>query len=132
MQYFLSMSDAFNLFATCYVYGCLALVFLLFIGQAYSGLSFDSSIDRSIGDSGNDDFYSQVKDLLNPTEELNLAKECDRNPLKASSKEFEALTIRELRTYIKDNQLHHLVRDRLGTSVSNARKAELIGCLNSI
>ena len=122
------MSDAFNLFATCYVYGCLALVLLLFIGQAYFDLFLlfqSTQTSKAIGS----DFYSQVKELFDSTEE-----ELDRSMSKPQTFDegFETLTIRELRSYIKDNQLHQLVRDRIGSSVSNARKAELIACLNSI
>ena len=46
------------------------------------------------------------------------------------STDFELMTIRELRTYIKENKLHQQVRDRLDKTVSNARKYELVQALS--
>ncbi|NJK58790.1 MAG: hypothetical protein HC939_23825 [Pleurocapsa sp. SU_5_0] len=43
---------------------------------------------------------------------------------------FNSMTIRELRTHIKENKLHQKIRDRLGKTVSNACKHELIEALS--
>jgi hypothetical protein len=54
-----------------------------------------------------------VKELLNPSELI----------------DFEALTIRQLRDYIRENQLHNSVRQHIGKSVSSASKQDLITAL---
>jgi hypothetical protein len=42
---------------------------------------------------------------------------------------FTTMTIRELRNYIRDNQLHDRINNHLGKSVSKACKHELIAAL---
>jgi hypothetical protein len=63
--------------------------------------------------SSDSDFYDQVKELLNPSE-------CD---------DFTTMTIRELRNYIRKNQLHDRINENLGKSVSKACKHELLAAL---
>lgn len=75
------------------------------------------ALDRSI-ESVDTDFYSQVKDLLDPSTEDVF------EPI------FESMTLRELRTHIKENKLHQKIQDRLGKTVSNACKHELIEALS--
>ena len=121
MSYFPdSLNDSLDFLITCYMYGWLAYFFLLFLAQTHSTL-LSCHCSESLTQP---DFYTEVKELLDPTEELVL--ESNQTPY------FASLTIRELRTYIKDNQLHYKVRGRLGKSVSNARKSELVACLNSL
>lgn len=115
-----SLNDSLDFLITCYMYGCLAYFLLLFLAQTYSTLS-SCHCSKSLT---KPDFYTEVKELLNPTEELVL--ESNQTPY------FASLTIRELRAYIKENQLHYLVRDRFNKSVSVARKSELVACLNSL
>ena len=116
-----SFINIFDFLASCYVYGCLTYILLLFSVELYNSLLVDcKALDRSI-ESVDTDFYSQVKDLLNPSTESIL------EPVIVN---FELMTIRELRTYIKQNQLHKHVRDRLGKTVSNACKHELIEALS--
>ncbi|NJK58943.1 MAG: hypothetical protein HC939_24710 [Pleurocapsa sp. SU_5_0] len=79
-----------------YVYGCLTYILLLFSVQLYNSLLIDcEALDRSI-ESVDTDFYSQVKDLLNPSTE------------DVFEPTFESMTLRELRTHIKENKLHQV------------------------
>jgi KTSC domain len=90
-----SFINIFDFFASCYVYGCLTYILLLFSVELYNSLLVDcKALDRSI-ESVDTDFYSQVKNLLNPSTESIL------EPVIVN---FELMTIRELRTYIKQNQ----------------------------
>ena len=115
-----SLANLIDFSIVCYMYGCLTCFLLLFLAQTHSTLS----VCHYSNSTTQPNFYTEVKELLNPTEELVL--EPSPTPY------FASFTIRELRTYIKDNQLHYKVRDRLDKSVSNARKSELVACLNSL
>ena len=130
------LTNAFDVFASCYVYGCLICILLLFLEQTHLTLSNNSCWQQNeLNQSDQSDFYNQVKQLLNPIEELNLVDldESDNNEFtQAYSAGFKSLTIRELRAHIKENQLHSVIRDRLGKSVSVAKKFELVACLNSL
>ncbi|MBW4533698.1 MAG: hypothetical protein KME09_07140 [Pleurocapsa minor HA4230-MV1] len=113
-----SFINIFDFFVSCYVYGCLTYILLLFSVQLYHSLLIDcEALDRSI-ESVDTDFYSQVKDLLDPSTEDVF------EPI------FESMTLRELRTHIKENKLHQKIQDRLGKTVSNACKHELIEALS--
>lgn len=73
-----SFINTFDLFVSCYVYGCLTYIAVLFSFHLYHSLLIDyhqsdyasrtRKADRSI-ESVEPDFYTQVKDLLNPTTE---------------------------------------------------------------
>ena len=64
-----SFTSAFDFFASCYVYGCLTYIAILFSLHLYHSLLIDcQALDRSI-ESVEADFYTQVKDLLNPATE---------------------------------------------------------------
>lgn len=120
-------TNAFDLFASCYVYGCLTYVAVLFILHVYCSLSASDNTENQTEQVIEPDFYSQVKDLLNPaTEEILTTDFLSSEPL------FEMMTLRELRAHIKDNQLHDVIRDRLGKTVSNACKPELIATLKNL
>ncbi|WP_036489137.1 hypothetical protein [Myxosarcina sp. GI1] len=67
-----------------------------------------------------DEFYQQTKALLNPTTEPLVEPELPS---------LDLMTIRELRSFIRNNNLHHRVHNFTGKSVSNARKSELIQAL---
>ena len=118
---FTSFVDAFDLFADCYVYGCVIYLLGLFI--YHLSCSFLALVDECHHQTETKpDLYQQVKELLNPaTEEI---LELDVQP------SFDNMTIRELRSYIKENHLQQQVRDCLGKTVSNARKYELIKALS--
>ena len=128
------LTNAFDVFASCYVYSCLICILLLFLEQTHLTLSNNSCWQQNeLNQSDQSDFYNQVKQLLNPIEELNLV-DLDNNKefTQANQACFKSLTIRELRAHIKENQLHSVIRNRLGKSVSVAKKFELIACLNSL
>ena len=113
-----SFTNTFDLFTSCYVYGCLSYILILFLLHLYHSLLIDCQVLDRLIESVEPDFYTQVKDLLNPaTEEV----------LKPT---FESMTLRELRTHIKENKLHQHIRDNLGKTVSNACKHELIEALS--
>ncbi|NJK58786.1 MAG: hypothetical protein HC939_23805 [Pleurocapsa sp. SU_5_0] len=71
-------------------------------------------------------FQTSSKDLLNPATEPVMAA------MELKKTDFEIMTIRELRTHIKENQLQQHIRASMGKTVSNARKSELIASLNAI
>ena len=97
-----SFISIFDFFVSCYVYGCLTYILILFLLHTYYSLSVDyQALDRSI-ESPEPDFYTQVKDLFNPVSE---------SILEPVSVNFDSMTIRELRTHIKENKLHQQVRD---------------------
>lgn len=118
---YISLTNAFDLFISCYIYGCLSYVLILFLLHLYYSLLIDCpTLDLST-ESFEADFYTQVKDLLHP------APESIQEPVLVS---FESMTIRELRTYIKENKLHQQVRGRINKTVSQACKHELIQALS--
>ena len=103
---FTSFTNAFDLFASCYVYGCLTYIAVLFIVHLYCSLLADCKAKNQINEVIEPDFYTQVKDLFNPlTEDFTTDFAPSPQP-----PQFQEMTIRELRSYIKDNQLHHAVR----------------------
>ena len=114
----MDFNTAFDLFIDCYAYGSIAYISLLLIIHLI--LSFLSLVDEY--QATDNEFYDQVKELLNPaTEEV---FELHTFPC------FDTMTIRELRAHIKENHLQQHVRDCLGKTVSNARKSELIQALS--
>ena len=115
-----SLISTFDLFASCYIYGCLTYVAILFLLHVHRSLSVPPD---QANESFEPDFSTQVqvKDIFDPASESIL------EPVYVN---FEVMTIRELRTYIKENQLHQQVRDCLNKTVSNARKDELIIALS--
>ena len=115
-----SSLDAFDLFASCYVYGCIAYVSVLFVLHVYCSLSSESRVVKVT----EPDFYTQVKDLLNPATEPIFAPDILQPQLN-----FNSMTIRELRAHIKENQLQKQIHDSIGKTVSNANKHELIRAL---
>ena len=117
------LTDAFDIFANCYVYGCLTYILVLFSLHLYCSLSVNYEASNKANEFAEFDFYTQVKDLLNPAIEPTL------EPMLIN--DFSSMTIRELRFYIKENKLHRSIRDRLNKTVSNARKDELINALTS-
>jgi len=110
-----SFIQAFDLFASCYVYGCLSYISILFIIHLYYSLF---SVDNKHNQAAESDFYEQVKELLNPATEEVLETD------------FTLMTLRQLRTHIKENQLHEQIRQSVGKTVSNACKQELIEALS--
>ena len=98
--------------------------------EATGGTSGGALINYLIDVDGNIDFpvlgkvelvglsVEQAKDLLNPS------------TVKVIETDFTSMTIRQLRTYIKDNQIHNKIRQSIGKTVSNASKLELITALN--
>lgn len=112
---FSSFVNAFDLFADCYVYSCVAYLTVLFTYHLFR--SFLNIVnERKLVQSTAPDFYQQVKELLNPS----------------TTPDFEIMTIRELRAYIKEHRLHQSVRDIIGKSVADARQHELIASLKAI
>lgn len=114
--------NAYDLFTDCYVYGSITYVLSLFTIQLI--LSFLALVNESqlTKQTIEPDFYEQVKELLNPPTEAVL--ELDVQP------SLDCMTIRELRSYIKENHLQQQVHNCLGKTVSNARKQELIEALS--
>jgi len=118
-----SFINTFDVFATCFIYGSISYILLLLFAHlilCWLTLFEDSQELKS-------DFYEQVKELLNPATE----KIMELDNLQPQSFSFELMTIRELRSYIKDNQLQQYISHSLGKTVSNARKYELINSLNT-
>ena len=113
-----SFIQLFDFFATCYVYGSIAYVFLLFV----TGLALNLLTSVEQERVGKSDFYSEVKELLNPPDNSDFEP-----PLQP---DFATMTIRELRTFIRDNELQESVYTCLGKTVSNACKHELITALS--
>lgn len=118
---YISLNDAFNLFASSYVYGCLTYILLLFLAHLVDSFLALRSVEKAT----KSDFHSQVKELLNPATETII------NPSSHQLQpNFDSMTIRELRAHIKENKLHQRICDRLGKTVSNACKHELIEALS--
>ncbi len=86
---------------------CIALVLLSLIAHLFSSLL---NVIDEVKNPVNNDFYEQVKELLAPS----------------SAYDFQSFTIRE---FIRENQLHSDVRNRLGKSGSKARHFELVAAL---
>jgi hypothetical protein len=110
---FASLVDAFDIFTDCFVYGSIAyltVITLIKLVLALLEIIADAHLSKNSSDS---DFYDQVKELLNPSE----------------SNDFTAMTIRELRDYIRENQLHDRFNNHLDKSVSKACKHKLIAAL---
>ena len=116
---------AFDLFSDCYVYVSIAYIFFSVTTQLI--LSFLSLIDESNLNSKTEtdgaDFYEQVKELLDFSSE-DFAFEPLTQPL------FERMTIRELRSFIREHNLQEYINSCLGKTVSNARKHELVKVLS--
>lgn len=110
-----SFIHAFDLFATCYVYGCISYICISFIIHLYCSLFAELSEHKQVIEP---DFYEQVKELLNPSTEPVLETD------------FQSMTLRQLRSHIKENQLHQQIHIAVGKSVSNACKQELIEALS--
>lgn len=111
----MSFADYFDLFTNCYVYGC--LVYLIGLFSYHLSCSFLSLIkEHQQAKLTQPDFYQQLKDALNPAIEI----------------DFQGMTIRELRGYIKDNRLQEKIRASLGKSVSDARQGELVASLQAL
>ena len=110
-----SFIQAFDLFANCYVYGCISYISILFIIHLYFSLFADTNEHNQAVEP---DFYEQVKELLSPATEPVLETD------------FTLMTLRQLRTHIKENQLHQQIRQSVGKTVSNACKQELIKALS--
>jgi hypothetical protein len=110
---FASLVDAFDIFTDCFVYCSIA--YLIIITAIELVLALLSIVDEHqlSKKSSDSDFYDQVKELLNPSE----------------SDVFTTMTIRELRDYIRENQLHDRIYNHLGKSVSKACKHELLAAL---
>lgn len=101
---------SFDIFVELYIFSAIALVLLSLIAHLFSSLL---NIIDEVRTPVNSDFYEQVKELLAPSKAAN----------------FQSFTIRELRSYIRDNELHSEVRNCLGKSVSKARHFELVAAL---
>lgn len=101
---------SFDIFVNLYIFGALTLVLLSLAAHLFSSLL---NIIDDVKNPVNSDFYEQVKELLTPS----------------SAPDFQSFTIRELRSYIRENELHSDVRNRLGKSVSKARHFELVDAL---
>lgn len=97
----------------------MSYVFILFISHAIATLKTVAKSKKVLVDR-EADFYTQVKDLLNPPSE------------QVFEPNFERMTIRQLRCHIRSQQLQSTVRDVLGKTVSNARKSELAQVLQAI
>jgi hypothetical protein len=111
----MNFADYFDIFADCYVYGCLA--YLLGLFSYHLSCCFLSLIkEHQQAKLTQPDFYQQLKDALNPAAEI----------------DFQGMTIRELRAHIKDNRLQEQVRTSLGKSVSDARQGELVSILQAL
>ena len=157
---FATFVNAFDLFADCFVYGSVAYIISLFtislalafvalidehqalkqaaeqdsdrrlkeLKELFNSPLLNSSLESSPATNADryqatePDFYQQVKELLNPCTEQILDVD--------SNLSFAQMTLRELRQYIKDNQLQQHIRLSLGKTVSNARKLELVRALS--
>ena len=101
---------SFDIFVDLYIFGAIALVLLSLTAHLFSSLL---NIIDEVKAPVNNDFYEQVTELLAPS----------------SAPDFQSFTIRELREFIRENELHSDVRNRLGKSVSKARHFELVAAL---
>ncbi len=101
---------SFDIFVNLYIFGAIALVLLSLIAHLFSSLL---NVIDEVKTPINKDFYEQITELLAPSK----------------APDFQSFTIRELRSYIRDNELHSNVRNRLGKSVSKARHFELVAAL---
>ena len=110
----MEISNIFDLFINCYVYG--SLTYLTIRLLVHLALSLLALADQS--QETEPDFYNQVKELLNPSTEQVLEHD------------FTLMTIREIRTHIKEKQLHQHIRESVGKTVSKASKQELIEALS--
>ncbi len=117
----MSLINAFDLLSSCYVYGCIVYISVLFVFHVYCSLSVSENAEDRAAKATEPDFYTQVKDLVNPATEPIFATN-----ILQSQPSFGSMTIKELRTYIKDNQLQKKVDNSIGKAVFNARKHELI------
>lgn len=118
---FATLSTTFDFFATCYLYGSIGYVLIRFLFHLI--LCFSALVDDiQTYKTAKPDFYQEVKELLNPGYSSEFIP-----PLQPS---FETMTIRELRTFIRDNELQESVYTCLGKTVSDARKHELIQALS--
>jgi hypothetical protein len=110
---FASFVDAFDIFADCYVYGSIAYLTLITVIKLICGL-LDIIEEHQLSKKNSvPNFYDQIKELINPNE----------------SNDFTAMTIQELRNYVRENQLHDRIKSHHGKSVSKACKQELIAAL---
>ncbi len=89
---------------------CIALVLLSLIAHLFSSLL---NVIDEVKTPVNNDFSEQVKELLAPS----------------CAPDFQSFTIRELREFIREKQLHSDVRNRLGKSGSKARHFQLVAAL---
>jgi hypothetical protein len=94
-----------------FVYFCLLIGFL----SEYSPKATDESFDR---------FYGAVKEALATEPETTAVPEAS-----AHQREENPLTLRQLRELVREGQLQASVRQRLGKSVSDCRKEELLTVL---
>ena len=87
---FTSFSHFFDIFTTCYVYGSIGYILILLV----SGLtqSFLALVDEE--QERKTDFYQEIEELFNSSEDSDF----EPSPQPA----FEAMTIRELRSFVKD------------------------------
>ena len=106
--------NSFNFFASCYIYGCLTYISVLLLIHIYCSLLADYKAENQSVQTIESDFYTQVKDLFSTTEKSS----------------FESMTLLELRTHVRENNLHQHIRDRLNKTVSNAHKSELVRALS--
>jgi hypothetical protein len=91
-----------------FVYFCL---FVGFLGES-SPKTTDKSFDR---------FYGAVKEALATEPETATVTEAS-----ALQRPENPLTLRQLRDLVRERQLQALVRERIGKSVSECRKEELL------
>jgi hypothetical protein len=87
---FASIVDAFDIFTDCFVYSFIAYLAAITVIELILALLEIIDEHQLSKNSSDSDFYDQVKELLSPSE----------------SDDFTAMTIRELRDYIRENQLH--------------------------
>jgi hypothetical protein len=87
---FASIVDAFDIFTDCFVYGSIAYLAAITVIELVLALLEIIDEHQLSKNSSDSDFYDQVKELLSPSE----------------SNDFTAMTIRELRDYIREKQLH--------------------------
>jgi hypothetical protein len=73
---YISFTQAFDFLTSCYIYGCIAYVALLFGLHLYSSLFTAVDAQDQVIES---DFYEQVKDLLSPTTKPVIATYSSRN-----------------------------------------------------
>jgi len=117
----MEFTTALDILINCYIYGtitCFSVLLLIHLSLCFLALIEESQATEN-------DFYDQVKELLNPaTEEVEEVFELALTP------SLNQMNLRELRAYIRNNNLHQQIRNCLGKSVSNAPKHELIAALS--